>query len=564
MQVKWVQIENFRAIEKLDWKPQSELVCIIGAGDTGKSSLLDAIEVVLSPKKNQFFDTDFINGDVSKKICITITIGELSSALFDENKFGLFLRGWGSNQIHDEPLEEDEIVVTVRLTVEGNLLPVWELITDRSVPKTLSQRDRNAFGLVRLDDENESFAWGKYSQLASLSEDDTEATAALIEIYRQSKGLIKNSLIENFIAAAKKVRSAAIEMGAYSKHEFSPGLDVQALSTNLKNLSLHGENIPIRLAGLGTRRLTALAIQRLSIPDGAIVIADEIESGLEPHRIRHILNVLRKQTTKLGDEPVGQVLITTHSSVAVEELNAEELVITSYSNNELKLLTPEKELQPLIRKNSQALLSKSILVCEGRTEIGLLRSLRNWWSSRNNDEPMEFRGVVFSDGSGSSAPNTALRLAKLGYKVALFRDSDKKLSEMEIQSLLDNKINVYQWDDSLSTEQIIFKEISETAIQRMLNLAIVDKSEGAVKNAICKALEIENINLSTFSDWTIENKSKEEIRKVLGDISKKYQWYKRMDLGDKVGEILSEELKAGLDSSISKTMQNIEAWIYDK
>ena len=43
MQVRQLKIINFRGIGSLDWKPQSPLCCLIGVGDTGKSTVLDAI-----------------------------------------------------------------------------------------------------------------------------------------------------------------------------------------------------------------------------------------------------------------------------------------------------------------------------------------------------------------------------------------------------------------------------------------------------------------------------------------------------------------------------------------
>lgn len=45
----------------------------------------------------------------------------------------------------------------------------------------------------------------------------------------------------------------------------------------------------MRAAGLGSRRLAALAIQRASFPEGGIVLVDEVETELEPHRLRHLI-----------------------------------------------------------------------------------------------------------------------------------------------------------------------------------------------------------------------------------------------------------------------------------
>ncbi|MDF5953311.1 AAA family ATPase [Pseudomonas aeruginosa] len=38
-------ISNFRSIQALDWVPAPGINCLIGPGDSGKSSILDAIDL---------------------------------------------------------------------------------------------------------------------------------------------------------------------------------------------------------------------------------------------------------------------------------------------------------------------------------------------------------------------------------------------------------------------------------------------------------------------------------------------------------------------------------------
>ena len=42
--IRKVEIENFRSIKKFQWFPSNGLNCLIGAGDSGKSTILDAID----------------------------------------------------------------------------------------------------------------------------------------------------------------------------------------------------------------------------------------------------------------------------------------------------------------------------------------------------------------------------------------------------------------------------------------------------------------------------------------------------------------------------------------
>jgi len=51
-------------------------VCLIGPGDSTKSTILDAIDFALSSRwKIDFDDSDFFNGDTSQETLITVTVG---------------------------------------------------------------------------------------------------------------------------------------------------------------------------------------------------------------------------------------------------------------------------------------------------------------------------------------------------------------------------------------------------------------------------------------------------------------------------------------------------------
>jgi hypothetical protein len=45
-----VKIDNFRGIRKLRWAPNAKMNCLIGPGDSTKTTILDAIELALNPR----------------------------------------------------------------------------------------------------------------------------------------------------------------------------------------------------------------------------------------------------------------------------------------------------------------------------------------------------------------------------------------------------------------------------------------------------------------------------------------------------------------------------------
>jgi len=51
-----IEIRNFRGIRKLDWNPSPGMNCLIGPGDSTKTTILDAIDLALNPRTNYLAD----------------------------------------------------------------------------------------------------------------------------------------------------------------------------------------------------------------------------------------------------------------------------------------------------------------------------------------------------------------------------------------------------------------------------------------------------------------------------------------------------------------------------
>ena len=58
--IRLLTIERFRGIQELSWRPHSGLNVILGGGDVGKTTILDAIALLLSPTNfGPLSDTDY-------------------------------------------------------------------------------------------------------------------------------------------------------------------------------------------------------------------------------------------------------------------------------------------------------------------------------------------------------------------------------------------------------------------------------------------------------------------------------------------------------------------------
>src|SRR5688572_25465901 len=98
MRVQHLSVRNFRGIRELDWTLDARFAVLIGPGDAGKSTVLDALALATSPQWNPAVsDADFSGGDTSHPIVIEVTCSELPAPLIREDRFGHWLRGVGQD-----------------------------------------------------------------------------------------------------------------------------------------------------------------------------------------------------------------------------------------------------------------------------------------------------------------------------------------------------------------------------------------------------------------------------------------------------------------------------------
>lgn len=126
VRIRKLDILNFRSIRSLSWLPSVGMNCLIGLGDSGKSTILDAIDLCMGARRNaSFADTDFFNLDVSQPVQITVILGSLPDALMNFDVYGQYLQAFNpaTGAVYDEPLEGLETVLSLRLTVDSELEP---------------------------------------------------------------------------------------------------------------------------------------------------------------------------------------------------------------------------------------------------------------------------------------------------------------------------------------------------------------------------------------------------------------------------------------------------------
>ena len=217
-----LQIKNYRSFQNFSFNFQGKnIICLVGRGDSGKTTILEAINAVLSPLWNlSFYDNDFYNLNTKEPIEISVTLADIPDAWKLENKFGLYLKGYDKqkNEIVENYDGELFPAIKIVLTVDETLEPRWEVVNDISGErKAISGSDRaklNIFCIADYLDRHFSLASG--SPLYSLfkQEEGILDSSALITATRQIKALLdKDDTFPELKPILKKITTNAQQMG---------------------------------------------------------------------------------------------------------------------------------------------------------------------------------------------------------------------------------------------------------------------------------------------------------------------------------------------------------------
>ncbi len=563
--IRKLEIRHFRGIASLDWCPSEGVNCLVGPGDSCKTTILDAIDLCLGARRNlTLSDADFHSLDVNTPISISVTIGRLGDSLKNLETYGMYLRGFDgkSGIILDEPDTGLETVLTHRLCVEADHEPSWALYSDRAAQQDQSRglvwADRSAIAPTRLGAyADHNLSWGRASILNKVSDETIAASAALAELARSARDAFGQQAEAGLPKALKVVQSTAAKLGVPVGDAVKAMLDAQSVSFSGGTIALHDETgVPLKVLGLGSKRLLVAGLQRAAASSSPIVLVDEIEHGLEPHRIIRLLGELGAKEAK----PPLQVFMTTHSPVAVRELDAAQLHLlrTSDTDHFAYPAVSAGDVQGTIRMFPEALLARSIIVCEGATEHGLLRGL-DQHRVVNGKISFTAQNAAIIDGGGENVFKRARSFQFLGYRTAVLHDSDK-IPTPDIKAEIEAAgAPTFAWRQGCALEEELFLALPEPTAMKLLEYAVERRGEKAIDDQIRSASGAKHTLASCRASLTVE------ARTVLGKASKAKTsgWYKTVTDMEAVARDIVGPGAKGSAASLTKPINDLLGWIAD-
>ncbi len=565
--LRHLKISHFRGIDSFEQSFSNGITCIIGRGDSCKSTILDAIAYTFAQSWSlRLNDSDFYNCDPSSPIIIEGTVSDIPDDLIV--KYHNHLRGITSDGRLIDDMESDDAieaqeVLTVRLSVSKDLEPSWDVVSyNGTEPSTIKSTDRGKLNIFSVSDYSDRhFSLNKGNPLYSLyrqlnNEPHPENENLVLNVVRDAKNAFDDNLGHRFESVIEKIKSVAGELGI-TLNEMKAMLDHKDIAISENKVSIHEDGIPFRLKGKGSKRLLSLAIQLALTQPSGIILIDEIEQGLEPDRVQHLVNVLSKYEDK-------QIIITTHSSNVIVEIPCTSLFIMRKGSYNLQHV--EGEMQGCIRKNPEAFFARKIIVCEGATEIGFCRSINEYRISHNKTSA-SCMGIRFADGAGNEMINYVLGFKDLSYPTALFCDSDCVNINNRKQEFRDLEINVIDSEDNCSIEQQVFKDVPWNVVKALIKIAIekvIDDDGKTYEEAEKKIFDATNAQLdcrmAQMTNW-YQNES-DDLRTALGLAAKNKNWYKKQTYGERMGRcILTSYSDLAESCRLKFIIDSISNWI---
>ena len=488
MRIARVRVRNFRCFagtsEKwgLDWLPNRDLNLLIGSNGCGKTSLVDAIDLVLSwegrANRGLVTEYDFPWCDTTKTIKIEVTLTDIGPAIGEFPDAIQFVDNRNYEPIDETdqpPLDgRHERAVIIRFEAkrddeDGEIHERWLFpkfrATEYEDERELSRKQHQAIAYFRIRPlvSGGSFTLGEYSALGrhlrklnyalGRLPDKLKPTQKLPECKLQDlqceqcaeescknkvqdvDGEKKPQTLGKMLAdIALRTRTllgdaAWVGMGSCLGPRYG-GLraSLAAITLGVRPLEAQGDEfIPFDRLSAGERYAMSfsLATQQLPGSSAPIIVMEEPETALYPSAIGKVMAQMHGANSP-------QVIVTSHAESVVRRFAIEHIFRVD-SRRSIKRAdaiagSPStlRELERLIMPGrTSALFADKVLVVEGGGDAFTLGALDRL--AGMGQKSLAAAGwMVFNANRADNVPETVEAMKGLGIKVAALLDADEK------------------------------------------------------------------------------------------------------------------------------------------
>lgn len=312
------EVENFRSLKHLELKGLARVNLLVGKNNSGKTSVLEALYMVLSVGSTSGIST--IEHERNIKIV------DFRQLFYELNTvYPITLKAIHRIEGETTPVEDSILTTSIKAIENTKGIPNSILSRiNKSVPITTiesstifyKQPESLRFSINRLDDGSLIATPTQQEAIAKLDKKFAFSAAARYAIAELLTTTIDRAVLVQKITALKISKSID-----YLLH-IMQGIDSRIESIDLIDGEIYldlgpkfGTLLLLNLMGEGIQRLLDIASAMVNV-SGGIVLIDEIDNGLHYSALR----ILWKGILQAAHEYDVQVFATTHSAEALRHL----------------------------------------------------------------------------------------------------------------------------------------------------------------------------------------------------------------------------------------------------
>lgn len=511
--IKKIKLKNYKRFRDYLIEPNDRMNIIVGDNEVGKSSILDAIDLVASGSVKK------VESIGLERLISTDAIEEFKKDIKFENlpvlTIELFLKGDfdhtmnGKNNYLHQSCDGIRLVCSANDDYRNEIIDI--LKTDpESFPfeyysirfSTFSDEGYSGYKkklksvLINNMNMNSDYATNEFIQRMynRYTEEDVKERASHQSKYRQMKNQF---CIDNFANINKKLSA---------DKNYSFGLESKQTKLFSQDLMIYENSIAIDNKGTGKQVIikTDFALERAG-ENIDVILIEEPENHLSHGN-------LKKLVKTISETQNGQIFITTHNSLISTRLELDNLLILSDNkvDKPLFLRNLSKDTSDYFLKAPPAgilefVLSPKVILVEGPSEYILFEKFFKESTGTDLDandiHVMDIRGLSFK---------RYLELAKIsGSKIAVVTDNDGDFQSKCIDKYKDfnalTNINIfYETDNAFKTFETLLYKSNKILCDNLfsndaLNYMLANKTDSALK-----ILKSDSINVPEYIKRAIE------------------------------------------------------------
>jgi putative ATP-dependent endonuclease of OLD family len=544
--IRQVTLRRFKRFDEFTWYPNPGINCLVGPGDTGKTTILDAIARAISAAPaTAAAEHDYSGRRTEDGFEIELCVGDLPPELK-----GAFrppaLWGWQGpdKELLTAPIAGADAVLRILVRGTADLETEHRVLSPDEQELYLSADRRRLFGLCRVGEmrgSSREFRMARGSLLErTLGREDVRGAAALAV-----------RAASDHLELPQEVETRLETLGAHLTREgiTTADLTLEVLSPpgqsllGLLGLAVgpRGEAIALASAGQGAQRLASFVLARelavaRQLSGTPLVVMDELELGLEPYRRRLLVQQLRRL---LGAR--GQAFLTTHSSTVLAELRIDEVHRLDWPAVEEtprpRATRLDGALQKAMHQDAESLLCRLPIVYEGPTEQRVVHALLEQLAGADGVS-LAALGVHAVDGGGQPHAFKVIDAYRdAGFELGMFLDNEAKDSGKREKRAGYPEVVAGAWTERSCTEEALADGLSFEQLDELLAVGDPDAhrlAEGRRKQLCAVIGEGPERGVQALR----EHYADDAVRNAWGRAAHEHKWFKPRAHGEALAEWL--------------------------